>query len=96
MVSEARTSREAEREGESNHPENVSLIMPRQGVLPRQRHFAAITVQAKCTQEDSLKLHGKDKFLGCFDADPGLRRDPRGAQHVSLRNFGLSNGFRCT
>ena len=72
MVREARTSREAEREGESNHPENVSLIMPRQGVLPRQRHFAAITVQAKCTEEDSLKLHGKDKFWDASTLIPGF------------------------
>jgi cytosine deaminase len=53
-----------EREGESNHPENVSLTTPRQGVLPKQRHFAAAAAfKAKCMGENSLKLHGKGQIF---------------------------------
>ena len=47
-------------EGESNHPENFSLTMVRQGVLPRVRHFVAITAcKAKCMEENSLTPNGK-------------------------------------
>jgi len=36
-----------ERESGSNHPENVSLIMLRQGVLPRQHHLRRNSFKGK-------------------------------------------------
>jgi hypothetical protein len=81
MVSEARTIREAEREGESNHPENVSLSMPRWGVLPRQRHLLPRQLsRQKCMKENSLKLHGKGQIFGMLR----LRARPASGTRVPL------------
>ena len=49
--------------GESNHPENVSLTMPRQGVL--QHHLLPQQLsRQKCMEENSLWLHGKGQIFG--------------------------------
>jgi hypothetical protein len=55
VVSEARTPRSG-REGESNHPENVSLTIPQQGVLPKQRHLLRAAFKEKWMERNSLKL----------------------------------------
>jgi hypothetical protein len=73
-----------EREASRTHPENVSLTMPLQGVLPRQRHFAAATAfKEKCMEENSLKLHGKGHIfemlrLALIPPSPGLARRSAG------------------
>src|SRR3954471_21921135 len=49
---------------ESNHPEKVSLAIPRPGVLPRQRHLHNSLQRKKCMEENSLKPHGKGQIVG--------------------------------
>ena len=92
MVSEARTiPLEREREGESNHPENVSLTIPRQGVLPRQRHLLPqqLSMQ-KCMEENSLKLHGKGQIFGMLRLAliPAIAGTRAPLSKTGLKHFG--------
>jgi hypothetical protein len=73
--------------GESNHPDNLSLAMPQQGVLPR--HLLLCYRQKSFPEENSLKLHSRGRNSpGCFDLRLSrLRRDSRGAQHDKVREI---------
>jgi hypothetical protein len=69
-----------ERESSRIHPEDLSLTMLRQGVLPRQRLLVPQQLsRQKCMEENSLKLHGKGQIFGMLrlaliPASPGLAR----------------------
>jgi hypothetical protein len=87
VVSEAQTiSRSGSARASRIHPENVSLTMAHQGVLPKQRHLLPQqSSRQKCMEENSLKLHGKGQILGMLrlaliPASPGLAR--RSARQV--------------
>jgi hypothetical protein len=84
VVSEVRTIPRSGSEGESNHPENFSLTMLRQGVLPRQRHLLP-------QQLSRQKMHGRELPEAAWQrtnfpdastcADPGFAGS-RAAQQV--------------
>jgi len=91
MVSEAPNDpAKREREGKSNHPENVSLTMSRQGVLPRQRHLLPQQLSRKCMEENSLKLQWqRTNFLDASTcADPGFAGTRAPLSKTSLKHFG--------
>jgi hypothetical protein len=86
-----------EREASRTHPENVSLTMPLQGVLPRQRHFAAATAFKE-------KMHGREFAEATWQrthfrdastcADPAFAGTRTPLSRTSLKHFGKLRHYR--
>jgi len=90
MVSEARTIlRSGSARASRIHPDNLSLTMPRQGVLPRMRHLLPQKIsREKCMEENSLKRHGEAEILAILRlALLQLRRSRAALRMTSRRHF---------